>query len=536
MLSPLLVLLVVPGANDATPTSDRLADAPTIAAKVDALVEKHWRANKVPPARLADDSAFLRRLTLDLAGRIPTHAEAVAFARDRSADKRARAVRRLMGSPEYPLHLGRVLDDMIQEKLAGDAEFLAYLRASVAEHKNWDQIFREVMLGPWDAKERKGADRFLVRRLRNLDDLTNDTARVFFGVNVSCAKCHDHPLVADWTQDHYYGMVSFFNRTAAGGKGGKKKKGGGVVTERPNGEVMFVTTTGQRRTAKMMFLSRRVIEEPPAKGPKSNKGKGTDTAAAVFSRREQLVKAALEEKKFFSRAIANRLWAYFMGRGLVHPLDQMHSANPPSVPGLLEWLSEDLAAHRYDLDRLVAGLVSSRVYQRSSAREDGGKPTSEKDFAQGQLRPLTPQQYAMSLILATGDEQSFDQAKTGAERSRRYRELEGRAGRLTSLKVLDARSDQYQASTGEALFMSNHADVQRLLEASGKNLVSRLARTADTRKLVETAVWTVLSRAPEAEEQKVLAEWVEKRGKDRAKACGQLIWALMTSAEFRFNH
>jgi hypothetical protein len=383
------------------------------------------------------------------------------------------------------------------------------------------------MLGPWDTLERKRADRFLVRRLNSLDDMTTDTARVFFGVNVSCAKCHDHPLVHDWTQDHYYGMASFFNRTAGGGK---RRRGVGAITERANGEVMFVTTGGQRRTAKMMFLSRRVVEEPVARKGKAKPGKGS----AVFSRREQLVKVALEEKTFFSRAIVNRLWAYLMGRGLVHPLDQMHSANPPSIPGLLEWLAEDLASHRYDLDRLVAGLLSSRVYQRSSARENYAKPASEKDFARALLRPLTPHQYAMSLLLATGEE-TFDQAKTAEERGRRFREMEGRAGRLTNLKILDARTDQYQASTGEALFMSNHEEVQRLLVPSVKNLVSRLAKIADTRKLVETAVWTVLSRAPEGEECDYLTKWVDKR-KDRGRACGQLVWALMTSAEFRFNH
>src|SRR5262249_40281193 len=157
------------------------------------------------------DAAFLRRITLDLAGRIPSYREAVAFAEDPSPDKRIRAMRRLLESPEYPLQLGRVLDEIIQGKLAGESQFLDYLRASVAERKPWDRIFREILLGPWDTPERKRADRFLTKRLNNLDDLTNDTARVFFGVNVSCAKCHDHPLVADWTQDHYYGMTSFFN-------------------------------------------------------------------------------------------------------------------------------------------------------------------------------------------------------------------------------------------------------------------------------------------------------------------------------------
>src|SRR5262249_33947387 len=160
-----------------------------------------------------------------------------------------------------------------------------------------------------------------------------------------------HPLVQDWKQDHYFGMAAFFNPTYEGSKG---KRGAGVQ-EKPTAPVSFVTTKGQRRTARTMFLSGRVIEEPAEKN-------------AAVSRREQLVRVALEEKGFFSRAIVNRLWAYFLGRGLVQPLDQMHSANPPAVPDLLEWLADDFAAHGYRLDRLVAGLVLSRAYQLASTR------------------------------------------------------------------------------------------------------------------------------------------------------------------------
>src|SRR5262249_11743192 len=187
--------------------------------------------------------------------------------------------------------------------------------------------------------------------IQSLDDLTNDTARVFFGVNVSCAKCHDHPLVSDWKQDHYYGMASFFNRTQG--------KRGGDVQEKSDGDVQFVTTKGERRTAKVMFLSGRMAD------------------AAKPARREQLGQIALEDRHFFSRAIVNKLWAYLLGRGLVQPVDQMHSANPPAIPGLLEWLGDDLAANGYDLDRLIAGIVCSRVYQLSSVpagEEPAGTP------------------------------------------------------------------------------------------------------------------------------------------------------------------
>src|SRR5207244_7488102 len=109
-------------------------------------------------------------------------------------------------------------DEMIQGKYAGDPEFIAYLRRSIAQQKSWDRVFSEIMLGPWDSDEQKPASRFLSRRIHDLDDLTTDTSRVFFGIEIACAKCHDHPLVPDWTQHHYYGMASFFNRTYEFGK------------------------------------------------------------------------------------------------------------------------------------------------------------------------------------------------------------------------------------------------------------------------------------------------------------------------------
>ena len=285
---------------------------------------------------------------------------------------------------------------------------------------------------------------------------------------------------------------------------------------------MFVTTAGQRRTARMMFLSSKVIDEGQTK--KATKG--------PFSRREQLVKVALEEKTFFSRAIVNQLWAFFIGRGLVHPVDQMHSANPPAVEGLLEWLSDDLTANRHDLDRTIAGIVSSRVYQLSSVPA-GNDPGSEH-FAVARLKPLSPQQYAFSMILATGDG-AFDQT-TGDARKKSYRELDNQAGSLTRLGLFDPRTDRFQSSATEALFLSNHPEAQRLVAKSSKNLVARLAGMKDDREVVESAAWALLSRAPDAEESTLLARWLVERGPDRAKACGQLVWALLTSAEFRFNH
>jgi Protein of unknown function (DUF1549)/Protein of unknown function (DUF1553) len=509
----LLALLWLPMPSE--PAADRLAAAPAIAARIDGFAEKHWTEKQIKPAAACSDADFLRRVSLDLAGRVPTVRETTLLLEDKSPDKRQQAIRRLMSGPEYSLHLGRVLDDSMQGKYAGDPDFLEYLRSSLVEHKSWDKMFREIMLGPWDTKESKRADRFLVRRLTSLDDLTNDTARVFFGVNISCAKCHDHPLVQDWKQDHYYGLASFFNRT----QGAKNAM---AVMEKNNGDVQFVTTKGERKTAKLMFLSGKVIDEPAAK-----------SGQPAFSRREQIVNIALEEKQFFSRAMVNRLWAYFMGRGLVHPIDQMHSANPPSIPDLLEWLADDFADNGYDIDRLVAAIVSTRVYQQTSLKSGDDSPPPDQ-FARAALRPLTPYQYAMSLALVTGDA-SYEQLDP-ASRQRKFRELEGQFGRIVKAELLDRATDRYQASTNEALYISNHPDVQKLVVPMGNNLLARLVTLTDNKQAVETAIETILSRPADTEEREYLVKWLEQHKQDRVKALGEMVWALMTSAEFRFNH
>jgi hypothetical protein len=315
--------------------------------------------------------------------------------------------------------------------------------------------------------------------------------------------------VSDWKQDHYYGMASFFNRTQG--------KRGAALMEKPDGDVQFVTTKGERKTARVMFLSGQVVGEKEKTVP---------------SRREQLVRLALEDRTFFSRAIVNRIWAYFLGRGLVQPVDQMHSANPPAIPGVLEWLANDFAANGYDLDGLIAGLVTSKVYQLSSV------PTSEdadKHFAVAQLKPLTPHQYSLSMILATGDG-TFDQATTADQRAKRYRELEGQASALTRSDSIDPRTDRFQSSAGEALFLSNNPEAQRLAMPAGRNVAARLAAMKDNGQIVDSAVWAILSRAPDAEERSYLGRWLEEHGQNHGKACGQLVWALVTSAEFRFNH
>ncbi len=497
-----------------------------VAAEIDRRLEAHWQAKGIRPALKAEDATVYRRLTLDLIGRIPTTAEWEAYLADKAAaeDRFQAAVRKILQGPEFTLHLGAVLEEMLQRPALANAEFTDYLRRSLREHKGWDAIFRELMVGPWQTDEVRPATRFLDVRAKDLDRLTTDTARLFFGVDISCARCHNHPLVDDWKQDHYYGMASFFNRTS-GGKGN--------ISEKFEGDVSFKSLDGSQKTASLMFLSGKAVAEPPAEEAKKNK----------FSRRAQLVSVALEDKTFLSRSLVNRLWRQYFGRGLVHPVDQMHSSNPPSVPGLLEYLADDFAASGYQISRLVGALVSTKAYRLSSHWESARSLPEEEDFAVARLRLLSPRQYAISLLVASG-RADFGPADTvhtraekltgaaGVNRVAQYLAAEEKAAPLWS--QLDPGEDG-QTSASEALYLSNNPDVQVLMNADAGSIAARLADLSDPRQIADVAVRHTLCRPAAPGEIDRLADWI-KQQPARARACEQLLWILVTSAEFRFQH
>ncbi len=237
------------------------------------------------------------------------------------------------------------------------------------------------------------------------------------------------------------------------------------------------------------------------------------------------------QNDFFARAIVNRLWYRFYGRGLVMPLDQMHVENPASHPELLQWLARDLVAHNYDLRRLVRGMVLSQTYARSS-RWEGDKLPPEELFAVAQVRPLSPMQMALSARLATLDQTALPS------------EPEALAKRLTALEksaegwaaYFPQPSDNFQVSVGEALFFANNEKLQKELFEASDSLASKLAGEPDLVKRADLAVRTVLSRPARADEVQALTSYMQLRMDRERAACQQIVWALLTSAEFRFNH
>ena len=414
MIRPALAVAVVLFVVDCTAQAGEMlpADRP-IADVVDHYIDGALRNEAIKPATMADDATLIRRLTLDLAGRIPTAAEARAYVGSTDPDKWARLIDRLMASPGFVRHQATELDTML---MAGSTGSLRdYLVKATGENRPWDQIFRELMLPDQTDKGQKVAAEYLRQRVKDLDRLTADVSSTFFGVNISCAQCHDHPLVRDWKQDHFYGMKSFLSRTFVNGT-----DKAGFLGEHAYGTIRFKTTDDVERQARMMFLTGRRVDDADAKEPSRDEQKkekeGLDRAKKEkvpppppkFSARAKLVELALQpdDREFFARAIVNRIWHRLFGQGLVMPLDQMHSANPPSHPDLLAWLARDMATHGYDLRRLIRGLVMSDAYARGS-RWQGDEAPRPSLFAVALVRPLTPMQLAASLRLATVDPKSL---------------------------------------------------------------------------------------------------------------------------------
>ena len=510
------------------------ADRP-ISEVVDFYVERSLQEIELSCAKQATDSALLRRTTLDLVGRIPTVYEAQNYLKSEATDKRTDLVDRLLASPGYRQHQVNELGRLLHPE--NSTQLQKYLTHAVDKDASWDLIFRDLMLPPTKPEKAPEADRFIKSRIGDIDKLANDTSVLFFGVNISCAKCHDHPLVEQWKQNHFFGMKSFFSRTFANGD---------FLSERDYGAVQFKTTAGETKTAELMFLSGKIVDEPSWKEPTEEekkklktqleelKKKKQPTPAPSFSRRSKLVEVALstEEQDFFARNIVNRVWYRVFGNGLVMPLDQMHEGNPPSHPELLDWLARDMVSHNYDLKRLLRGLVLSKAYARQSYWDQETRPDAEW-FAVANTKPLSRHQYGHSLKLASMNPDQFkldDEAKLNEQLNQVYQ-----ANGFNS--QLDQPIHDFQVSTTEALLFSNSDRVTKeLLQESGSTLVGKLKSLENDTERVELACWSILSRAPDDEERKILLAYLATRRERPVEGIQQLVWALLTSTEFRFNH
>lgn len=500
---------------------------------IDQMIATKIQTEGTAGAARAPDETRYRRAMLDLVGRIPTATEMKRFLADEKEGRWARTIENLLNDPSYGRHLAHELNWLVLDGKSGD--YRDYLKHSIQNDVRWDQIFAETMNArTGDAESLKGSDQFIREKVKDLDKLANDVSVRFFGINISCAQCHDHPYVEDWTQETYYGMKSFFSRSF---------DNGGFIAERDYGLVSYKTTEGEEKKAALRFLGSDPIQEPEHVEPSSEekkkenerfaeyKKKKEQPPAAKFSRRAQIVKAAFaaENEMYFARALTNQVWNRFFGRGLAMPLDQLHGKNAPSHPELLEWLAKDLMENDYDLRRLIRGIAMSEAYQRDSLWNSAERPAPEL-FAAVEPRPMNPRQFGISLKIAASGTAQFSADLKPEDWIKRIetheRSGEGLANRF------DRPGESFHFAIDEALYFSNSEDARNQLLKSG--LVGEIEKLESNDAKIDHAYWNIMGRSAAAEEIETLSSYLDARSDRQHEAIQQMVWALLTSAEARF--
>jgi hypothetical protein len=518
------------------------ADEPTaLRQQIDAHVESAWQRENITPAPPASDAEFLRRVYLDLVGVIPSLDETLEFLGDTSPDKRSRLIDRLLEDPRYAQHQADVWDLLLfgRNPPGYDTDkreaFQNWLREQFAANTPYDQIVRQILRAEGNTVD-QGAPMYYLQYRNQPEDATEAITQTFLGVQLQCARCHDHPFES-WTQLDFYGMAAFLARlqVVTSGKAGNLTKY--AIAEKSTGDILFTGPASEQTPGKKgepvqpKFLHGDALAEPPLpEGFQEVKFEANkEPPPPKFSRKDQLAEwIARPENPYFARAAANRVWAQYLGRGLVHPVDNMSESNKPSHPELLEAISRELVEHQFDLKWLVRELLNTRTYQLSSAGPvDEALPTW---FQQARTRPLSAEELIESWRVATG----YDAAETSAKKSTdRYRPL-GSGYLIRFFGTPNNGVGDFQGGLHEHLYLNNGP--MGTLIASGKGgLLDRLANLSTAEERVNHLFLAMLNRPPQPEEQQKFLAYLAPEDKP-GDLYREATWVLMTCSEFRFNH
>lgn len=511
---------------------------------IDGAIDAKLADEKITPAPPADDAVFLRRAYLDLVGTIPTHDEAKAFIDDASSDKRAALIEKLLNDPRYGRHQADVWDMVLfgRNPPGNDARerdgFHRWLTESLNKNTPYDELVRAMLEAEGNTVD-DGAPMFLVQYRRQPEDAAQAVTQRFLGVQLQCARCHDHPY-EPWTQLDFYGMAAFFARldVVEVGKDGRLKKL--VVGEHSDGDIQFTGPVTEQQPGKKgvpvkpKFLAGDALAEPALpedfKPVKFENNK--QPPEPKFSRKEALAEwITSRDNPYFARAAVNRIWSQFMGRGIVHPVDDMSKDNDPSHPKLLDEMTRRFIAHDFDMKWLVREIVSSRSYQRGEGGET--QAAAPKWYERARTRPLSAEELVDAWRVANNYVVTDDKAAERLKDDRFYPLSSGYTMRFFGEPTNG--QGHFQGGLHEHLFLNNGGIDKVITRGKGGLFDTLLNSEQPWPQRIDRLFLAVLSRYPtDAERERFVAHLsVDGRPDDRLK---EAIWALMTCSEFRFNH
>lgn len=539
---------------------------------------------RIPPSGPCSDEAFLRRVTLDTIGTLPTPAEIRAFLADPAKDRRAKVVDVLLARPEFTDYWALLLGDLLQNRKERDhdvrgakgvRQFHEWLRGQVAANRPWNELARDVLLATGDSFDKPQIGYWVVNvgeeRQAEKSDVSVGVAQSFLGTRILCAKCHNHPDER-YTQDDYYHFAAFFARVNLDRNKPEKSGTGLSVMGQDEREARKRLEQVEKELAKLRAPesekdeaeakkavglvdqklkqvedARRQIEESRKRPvrisqPRTRQAmepRPLDRSAVPVAEdpRVALVEwMTAPENEYFSGNIVNRIWKHYMGAGLVEPVDDLRPSNPPSNRGLWDHLRTELVRSGFDLRALMRHIVASRAYQLSSETVAGNE--NDRRFHSHYItRRLTAEALLDAVSQATGVPDAFPGQPVGVRAIQvpdpgldsYFLELFGKSDRVTAC----ACEREGEVTLPQLLHMQNGDSVVRKIGAGDGRLVALLKEPDDAKAVEDLFLWT-LSRRPRPSEKAAVERAL--KGADRAEAYRDLFWALLNSKEFVFNH
>jgi Protein of unknown function (DUF1553)/Protein of unknown function (DUF1549)/Bacterial Ig-like domain (group 2) len=494
---------------------------------IDGLVIAKLKSLHLAPSKIADDATFLRRAYLDAAGILPTSEEVETFLADTAADKREKAIEKLMARDEFVDYWAYKWSDLLlvsSRRLNSTAmwAFYDWIRDSVKQDKPWNQFAREIFLSSGSTRQNGALNYFVLHK--DPIDLTENATLAFLGQRIMCARCHNHPL-EKWTQTQYYEMANLFSRV--GVKNGTM--GDNIVFAKASGDILHP------RLARPL---------PPT--PLDGKSLPLDSPE---DRRIAFANWLTDPSNtMFARTVVNRVWANFMGRGLVDPVDDVRASNAASNEELFAALAKDFTDHNYDVDRLIRTIMNSSVYQLSSDANGTNQPDNIY-YSKHIVRRLTAEVILDAMSQVTGVPTAFPSYPPGT-RALQLPDTQVRSDFLTSFGrppriTCDAAERSSDPTVAQALAVINGDTLNKKLGAPDGTIALFLKLGLSDRRILEFMYLSAFSRYPTDAERQALGAALEsaRTGKSaeqereaHRQALEDMVWAMLTSKEFLFNH
>jgi hypothetical protein len=472
-----------------------------VARLIDERIGARLKTEGIPASAVAADAEFLRRVYLDLCGRVPTRDQVRSFLDDGAADRRTVLIDELLTDPRFAAHLADIWDDYLipaADDLRSSKQRLTQWLEEAFRNESWDRIAYALLTASGN-REENAAVTYLLKGRETLSpaELTDLVSQYFLGVRLNCAQCHDHPF-APWKQNDYWGVAAFFTQ---------------------------IQYTDRRQLKSAIDLS-KLDNAAQLRTPKYMGGAALPPEQGVPYRQVLAHWITSQENPYFARAMVNRMWSQFFGRGLVEPVDDMHVGNSATHPELLDELTDQFVASGFDLRFLCRAICNSEAYQRTSMPAPGNEQDTTV-YSRMAVKVLTPEQLYDSLAVvmpATSGRKQSGGNQDPREEFVQFFRSEG-----------DPNPTAYSRGIPQTLRMMNSPE---LFSPRGESAAVRRIIEPGTpaSEALEGLYFHVLARRPTDAEQRILENFLTRHTGEREQAYAEILWSLINSSEFSLNH